>query len=293
MPSSLHEALIEIFRNRPSLAAELLSDAFDLRVPRYERIRLESGEFADVAPTQYRADVVVVLADGETPVLAVVVEVQLGRDPGKRWSWPVYLTTLRARLRCPAVLLVVCVDARVAEFCCAPIDVGHPGWTLTPLVLGPDEVPVVTDPAAAGRAPELAVLSAMAHGGRAGREPVLKAFLSVLSAVDEERATLYSDVVLSVLPEAASRYLEAMMRSGTYEYQSDFVRRYVFQGRAEGRAQGRAEGEAKAVLEVLDARGMDVPEDVRARVVGCTDLEQLKSWLRRAATAHSIDEVFA
>jgi hypothetical protein len=30
-------------------------------------------------------------------VLGVVVEVQLSRDPDKRWSWPVYLTTLGAR----------------------------------------------------------------------------------------------------------------------------------------------------------------------------------------------------
>lgn len=41
------------------------------------------------------------------------------------------------------------------------------------------------------------------------------------------------------------------MTSSKYEYQSDFMRRYVSQGRVEGRAEGEAA--------VLDARGIDIP----------------------------------
>jgi hypothetical protein len=67
------------------------------------------------------------------------------------------------------------------------------------------------------------------------------------------------------------------MTAKTYEYQSDFAKRYVAQGeargraegeargRAEGEARGRAEGEARGVLTVLAARGIAVPDDVRAR----------------------------
>ena len=40
------------------------------------------------------------------PVLAVVAEVQLKEDKGKRRSWPDYLTGLHSRHRCPVVLLV-------------------------------------------------------------------------------------------------------------------------------------------------------------------------------------------
>ena len=74
-------------------------------------------------------------------MLAVVVEAQLGRDQDKQWTWPVYLITLRARLRCPTVLLVVCVEATTATWCATPIELGHPGFTLCPLVLGPDRMP--------------------------------------------------------------------------------------------------------------------------------------------------------
>jgi hypothetical protein len=40
-------------------------------------------------------------------------------------------------------------------------------------------------------------------------------------------------------------------------------------------------------------RGTEVPDDARERVTVCGDIGQLKAWLRRAATAHSLDEVFA
>ncbi|MDQ3989606.1 MAG: hypothetical protein M3291_10495 [Actinomycetota bacterium] len=288
MPSSLHEALIEMFRQRPSLAAELLADALGMDLPAYEQVRVEPGGFTDLVPTEYRADAVVVLTAAETPVLAVVLEVQLGRDQDKRWSWPIYLVTLRGRLRCPTVLLVVCVDTATATWCATPIELGHPGARLTPLVLGPDQVPLVIDRGEAVRVPELAVLSAMAHGAHSDRSRVLDTLLGALEAIDEDLALLYSDVVLAALPVAAQQHLEALMITRTYEYQSDFARRH----RAQGEAKGKAEATAAAVLAVLDARGVEVPEDVRARITECLDLDQLDTWVRRAGTADSVHDLF-
>jgi len=77
------------------------------------------------------------------------------------------------------------------------------------------------------------------------------------------------------------------MASGNYEYQSDFARRYVAQGRAEGEAAGLA----RALLAVLTARGLDVSEDVRTRIAACADLGRLDAWLARAVTAASAAEV--
>jgi hypothetical protein len=57
-------------------------------------------------------------------------------------------------------------------------------------------------------------------------------------------------------------------------------------------ADGEAKGEAAGLLEVLAARGIDVPEEVRARITECTDLDQLRQWIRRAATANRVDELF-
>lgn len=294
MPSTLHETLIEMFRHRPSLAAELLSGAFDVRLPDFRDARLDPGEFTDLVATEYRADAVVVLTGSNGPVTAVIVEVQLRRDQRKRWSWPVYVTTLRSRLQCPAMLLVVCTDPATAAWCATPIELGNPASRLVPMVLGPDRVPIVTDVEQAVRYPELAVLSAMAHGGDPERAGVLDALFGALATLDEEHSTLYSDLVMDALPAAARRHLEALVTIGTYkwEYQTEFIRRYVHQGRAEGLAEGLAEGEARALLAVLDARGIDVPDVARTRITGCTDHDQLDTWLRRAATAESVDELF-
>ncbi|MPY98310.1 MAG: hypothetical protein GEU97_09985, partial [Actinophytocola sp.] len=88
MLSQLHEVLIELFHHRPALAAELLTTSLGVTVPTYQHARLESCELTDLAPTEYRADTVVVLTDNTGPVFAIIVEIQLGRDSDKRWSWP-------------------------------------------------------------------------------------------------------------------------------------------------------------------------------------------------------------
>lgn len=187
-------------------------------------------------------------------------------------------------MRCPAILLVICLDARTAAWCATPIELGYPDARITPLVLGPDQLSVVTDPGGAPGKPELAVLSAIAHGPDPDRTDVLDSLLAVLTTVDQQRAQLYLDVVLDALPQTAQRYLEALMATPTYEYRSDFARRYY--------VQGEAKGEARAVLGVLDARGVDVTEDARTRITECTDLAQLDFWVRRAATADSINDLF-
>jgi hypothetical protein len=42
---------------------------------------------------------------------------------------------------------------------------------------------------------------------------------------------------------------------------------------------------------VLHARGIDVPEKVRAEITGCTDLDRLDLWVLQAATAQSIEDL--
>ena len=102
MPSHLHEALIELFRHRPQLAAELLADPLGVSVPPHQQVRVHSGDLTDFSPTEYRADAVVTLTDADAPVLAVVVEAQLGRDLGKRRSWPLAVLSAIAHGMHPA-----------------------------------------------------------------------------------------------------------------------------------------------------------------------------------------------
>jgi predicted transposase YdaD len=64
------------------------------------------------------------------------------------------------------------------------------------------------------------------------------------------------------------------------------------EGWAEGFAEGRAKGWAKAVLRVLAARRIEVPEEARVRISACADLRQLDVWLDRAVVATSVAELF-
>ena len=153
---------MRFFLNRPELAPLLLSEALGVAVPNYTEARIESGDLTDLIPAEYRADVVVLLIDGK-PVLGIVVEVQLKPKKRKRFSWPAYVASLRAKFECPCCLLVVTTDERTARWASEPISVGT-GTTFCPFVLGPEGVPVVTDPQRAQHFPELAVMSVMAHG---------------------------------------------------------------------------------------------------------------------------------
>jgi len=143
MPSLTHEALLLLFRNRPELAPELLREALGVELPAYTEVRVESADLTEVVPAEYRADLVVLLVDGK-PVLAIAVEVQLARDDRKRFTWPVYVTGLRARFECAAVVLVITPAMDVARWAAEPIKLG-PGATFAALVLGPDAVPIITD----------------------------------------------------------------------------------------------------------------------------------------------------
>ncbi|WP_437296226.1 hypothetical protein [Sorangium sp. So ce426] len=289
MPSVTHEALVELFKNRPTLAAEMLHDALGHPVPTFTEARVESSDFTEIVPSDRRADVVVLLVgEQQRPAMAIVVEVQLRVDPDKPYVWPVYVTQTRARHRCPTGLLVVTINAEMASWCSRPIDTGHPGWTLTPLVLGPQGVPVVTDAEQAKAAPEVAVLSAMAHGQSEAAVAIGEAFFAAAPGLDEERRAVYGDLVLSSLNAAARRRLEAMMKSG-YQFQSEFARGYV----AKGRQEGILEAKAQAVLAFLEARGLEVPAEVRERVLASTDLDELDRWIRRAAVISDARELLA
>jgi hypothetical protein len=287
MASMQHEGLVLLFRNRPTLAPELLRDVLGLELPPFSEARVESAELTEVVPTEYRADLVVLLLEGR-PVFAIVVEVQLSRDEDKRKTWPHYLTGLRSRVDCPTALLVVAPEASVARWCAQPIETGHPGFMLRPIVAGPDAIPVITDEQAASQEPELAVLSAMAHGQQEVGQSIVQAVLAAVVGLEAERVRLYVDLALSSLNDVARTALEALMQSGNYEYQSNFARRYV----AQGLEQGRHEGEMEALFEVLDARGLRVDARSRRRIQACTELAQLKRWLRLAVTVQSVQQLF-
>jgi hypothetical protein len=110
MPSLIHEAPIELIRQNPALAVELLRAMTDVPLPAEPDISLGPTDLTDVIPAKYLADAVVVVSDAATgdPVLVVIVEPQGRDEPTKEFSWPVYITAVRRAVQC---LFAACMGA--------------------------------------------------------------------------------------------------------------------------------------------------------------------------------------
>ncbi|MFA1544706.1 hypothetical protein [Actinomadura chokoriensis] len=290
MVTAKHESPIQIIRDAPEVVVQLLRTGFGVDVPDEVTIRSTSEACTQLAPTAYVADNVVEICEAASPepTIGVVAETQLAKDPAKRGTWPVYLTTLHARVKCPCYLLVICPVRSVAEWARKPIRIGHPGFTLTPYVVGPGMEPLVTSTDEAAQAPELTVLATLANvmpADKASLE-ITYAALATIENKDEKTGRLYTDMVMAVLSKAAQSILEEYVTTGTadYEFKSEpFLRT---------RAEGRAEGEAESLLLVLDGRGLVVSDAARERIMACRDESVLRAWLRRAGTIGSTDELF-
>ncbi len=280
MPSMAHEVLVDLFKNRPELGPEMLTEALGVALPSYNEARLVSIDLTQIRPAEYRADVVVLLLDDGAAISVVIVEVQLAVDDDKHFTWPEYTTGARARYRCPASLLIVAPQPEIAAWCAEPIDTGIPGFVLTPPVLGCRAVPVITDPVEAARRPELAVLSAMAHGESERGPAIAAAVLAAVRGLSDERARFYGDLVLNSMNEAARRALEAMMKG--YEYQSDFAKKYY--------GQGRQEGERALLLKLLCTRFGELPASAVARVESA-EVALIERWGERMLSAKTLADV--
>jgi hypothetical protein len=281
MPSRLHEDLLRLFQNRPALAAELASRALRAELPEYTEVRVDSANLSDLRPAEYRADLVILLMQS-APVHGIIVEVQLARNEDKEYAWPAYVCNLRSRVRCPVCLLVVTLNEGVARWASRTIELGGEN-RFRPWVLGPSGVPEIADAEKAKEDPELAVLSAVAHGEDRDISKAVQIALAAevaLLGLDEERSTLYSDMLFDALSEAARRALRDM-NLPKYEYKTEFARRYFGQGEAKGRAE--------IVLRQLTLRFGSIPDAVRARIEGAS-IEELDGIAERLLTAGSLGE---
>lgn len=278
-----------MFRQRPGLVLTLLH-ALRVAIPEHEGIELVSAELNDIVPTEYRADLVLVLQRAKRAVFAIVLEVQLAVDQDKSFSWTVYLATIRARHRCSACVLVFASSQRVAAWASRAIDLG-PGSTCQPWVIGPNGVPRVETLDEALRAPELAVLSALAQARSPMASHAAALALAAACSLTEHETKLYSDWILSALGPAARHAMEELMALD-FEPRSDLVREWLAQGKAEGLAAGKAEGLAEAVLAVLAARSLACDPTQRARVCACNDESTLRRWLHAAVAVAHVDELF-
>ena len=176
--------------------------------------------------------------------------------------------------------MVITQNERVATWASRTIVLG-PGGALQPLVLRPSSVPVIDSVEGAQKAPELAVLSAMVHGGGEVETAVAVALAASTAAhaLHRDQFLLYYGLIHKALGPAARKVFE-MHHQGTQFFNEVYDR-------------GRIESKSEAILAVLEARGFVLSNEQRTRVLETKDFETLDAWVRRAATIVSVDELFS
>jgi predicted transposase YdaD len=201
----------------------------------------------------------------------------------------------------------VAPDDAIARWASKPIELGG-GNPFTPWVVGSRSVPEVTDAATAMADPELAVFSVLAHGRDADVTKSVQIALVAMAAsvnLDANRSLLYVDLIHHALSDAAVKALQAM-NPENYEFQSEFARRYVAQGKAEGKVEGKAEGKAEGkiegraegellgkaelVIKQLTLKFGSLPETLSARI-RTASVADIESMAERLITARTLDEV--
>ena len=76
MPSVTHEAPIELIRQHPGLAVELLQAMSDVDLPAEIAVSLGPTDLSEVVPIKFLADAVVIVGDKATgePALIIIIE---------------------------------------------------------------------------------------------------------------------------------------------------------------------------------------------------------------------------
>src|ERR1700722_8186442 len=275
MPTLEHNAIVEMFRENPELAPHLLASLLRADVPSHASVEVVESSLDQVSPIEFRADLVLELLDENgRPVFVIVLEMQRDEDEDKKYAWPVYVTVVRARKRCQAVLLVLTTDEKVAAWAAETIDVGLGLTVAQPMVLGPAVVPEVTDPTVAEKETELAILSAVAHGNGPNGLAVVTAALSALWRLDQEHAAAYFQIIYNALREPMQRALEALVMEREVEGKAGvplFAQLLIDRGELNGELRGRAAEAARAVLTVLRVRGIALPDAAREHILAQKD----------------------
>ena len=293
MVKSPHETHHRVFRETPQLFRRAF-DILGLPDPGDAEVTVVDCDVTEIQPIERRVDTLLHLKCADGRAYPLIIEAQSKKDPEKALSWAYYLSFLANKYKSHrAMLLVVCRDKVTADWAAGPFALGlpeRPNLFVAPHVLGPDNVPVITDPTRAAADLPLAVFSALTHSADDRIGEILEALASALKQTsNDDDVTLYSELTASGLGDSPAADLwRHLMSTGLFDF-----RGFVAEGlRDEGREEGRRLEKVAVLRRLMDAREMAFSEETWRRIASCEDLELLDLWFDRALTATTAAEVF-
>ncbi|MCX5142546.1 hypothetical protein [Streptomyces sp. NBC_00338] len=296
MVSSPHEAMHRIFQEYPGLFSRV-SEVLGIDIPQPTSATVLPTDLTENSPVERRVDTLLRIETQDDGPFLLAVEAQGKKDPRKTTSWPYYVSYLHNRYGAlPVLLLVVCQDHATAEWAARPITIGLRQWptlTLNPLVAGPHNMPVITNVAEARKDLALATLAAITHADNPDVGAILKTLSSALREAPDNIAEPIVELTAQGLGNRpAAQQWRNLVAVDTSFYKSFISEEIRDEGRAEGQAKGQAKGQVESLLLILEARGIALTDETREEIDTCTDLNLLREWLQRAATATTAEEVF-
>ncbi len=120
---------------------------------------------------------------------------------------------------------------------------------------------------------------------RSGKEPLTDL---VMKEILEQ--CIAEDILAGFLKKYGTEVISMLFEQLTEEEAREISKQDGFEiGRKEGRAEGRAEGKIEDLFDLLGELG-EIPKDLRQRMLAQRDLAVLRSWIKLAAKAGSIEE---
>ncbi|WP_443063645.1 hypothetical protein [Streptomyces sp. NBC_00663] len=288
MTSYGKEGLHRFSQKDPAGFTRTLQHVLHIPIPEPRDFAVLNADLTEIEPIERRVDTLL-RAETDEGVYLLVVESQGARDDDKRSSWAYYLSYLYAKYRWEPVLIVLTQSRSTARWAARPIRLGLPGWhslTVRPLVLSPENVPLITSEEEARRDVFLAAFSAMTHGKGPGAAAILGPLAAALETTDGDSAGMIAQFVESCLVDAQAKQIwKELMMPVNYFFRHEVAEKV--------REQGRIEDRAEMTLHILEWRGIAVPDSVRDRVEACSDLDQLEVWAQRAVHASQAEDLFA
>ncbi|MEB3236958.1 MAG: DUF4351 domain-containing protein [Candidatus Sericytochromatia bacterium] len=250
MPASpLHEVLIELLRQVPDQLAPALARALPDLDPALP-VTLVDVSASEPIVVERRADLVMLIGETARPRLIVVVEIQLGRDNDKLYSWPQYVVAMRQRWRCEVALLVIAPDPKVAAWARKPICLDRRGSQVVPLVLGSEDFPRPDLKALSGH-PHATVFHALLHCRDRGDLPLLEQALIDVKALPNPERVGYYEILRRCLSPSFLELAEVAMSMEQTRFYQELVERLRAEGKAEAEARGELLGRRSQALRAI------------------------------------------
>ncbi|MFI7640208.1 hypothetical protein [Nonomuraea sp. NPDC049400] len=305
MPSSRHDALLRLVRDHLDLPIRLLWEVGGIELPTDGPLWAGPGDLRDRISREMHADTVVFGGPPQDRWFSAIVEVETEMSEQKLRQTVEAAEMLRLETRKPVYVIFITPDPCAARFTSqVEIRSGCLTITMQPVIVGPDRIPVLTDPQKMAADLLTAALSVMAHGHL---PKVAEAFVKLLEDLPDDDAASLFGYTIDMAPPQARRLLEetvtiyipehspwaqSLYRKGEEAGREEGWEKGWKEGQKEGDARGRAMEKAASVLTVVRFRGIDIPPDRHTQITACTDLALLEVWLRRALEATHIDDLF-